>query len=108
MNFTRASSNPIAPDSIFSTIPPERIGLDGTYDHYGLAHRVASALEQQLGTQVIQRLKITQRGSVVVVVGDLPTTGLLPQIIGVAMNMAGTTDVEFNGISIARPLKQTV
>jgi len=108
MNVTRASSNPIAPDSIFSTIPPERIGLDGTYDYYGLAHRVASALEQRLGTQITQRLKVTQRGSVVVVFGELPTTGLLSQIISVAMNMPGSTDLEFNGISIARPLQKMV
>ncbi|MGJ3246605.1 MAG: hypothetical protein ACFE0I_11065 [Elainellaceae cyanobacterium] len=108
MSVTRASSNLIDPDSIFSTIPPERVGLDGAYDHYGLAHRVASALEKRLGTQITQRLKVTQRGSVVVLLGDLPTTVLLSQIIGVAMNMPGTTDVEFNGISIARPLQKMV
>jgi hypothetical protein len=35
-------------NSLFSTIPPERVGLSGEYDYSGLAKRVAAAFRQQI------------------------------------------------------------
>lgn len=105
MGFSRASSSQSVSCSIFTTIPPERIGLDGDYDHHGLAHRVKRAFEQQFGPQFTQALKVTQRGSVVVLIGDVPPQLLVSQMIDVAMSVSGTTDVELNGVSLSEPLR---
>ncbi len=106
MSFSSASSSQAPSCSIFRTIPPERVGLDGRYDHYGLAHRVKREFEQQFGLHLTQTLKVGQRGSVVVLVGDIPMQSLLPQLMRVAMGVSGTTDVELNGVSLSAPLRE--
>jgi hypothetical protein len=105
MGFSRASSSQAVSCSIFTTIPPERIGLDGDYDHHGLAHRVERAFEQRFGPQLTQALKITQRGSVVVIIGDVLPQAVVPQMMDIAMSISGTTDVELNGVSLSEPLR---
>lgn len=104
----RASSSQFSTSSIFHTIPPERVGLDGGYDHYGLAHRVALAFEQQLGSQVMQTLKVSQRGSVVILVGDVPTAMSMAQLVRIALGTNGATDIELNGVSLTGLAHPTV
>ncbi len=91
--------------SLFKTIPPERLGLNGEYDHNGLAKRVILALRENFELNDIYELRIKQRGAVVVVTGKISSQLLLIKLVNVAMSVTGATDVEFNGVSIAQRLK---
>lgn len=91
--------------SLFKTIPPERLGLNGEYDHNGLAKRVILALRENFELNDIYHLRIKQRGAVVVVMGKISSQLLLIKLVNVAMSVTGATDVEFNGVSIAHRLK---
>ncbi|NJN49798.1 MAG: hypothetical protein HC805_08585, partial [Alkalinema sp. RL_2_19] len=53
---------------LLAQIPPERVGLNGEYDHSGLAKRVQLALQQRFGA-AIAHLEIAQRGRVVILTG---------------------------------------
>lgn len=91
--------------TLFHTIPPERMGLQGEYDHQGLAKRVALAFQQQFTATEIGGLRVTQRGAVVVLSGQIPQQKLLVRLINIAMATAGTADVEVNGTSVGYRLK---
>jgi hypothetical protein len=91
--------------TLFHTIPPERMGLQGEYDHQGLAKRVALAFKQQFSDPEIAGLRVTQRGAVVVLAGRIPQQKLLIRLINIAMATAGTADVEVNGTSVGYRLK---
>jgi hypothetical protein len=98
------SSTPFSPFlRILRTIPPERVGLHGEYDHSGLAKRVSLALSQQFQPTEVAQLRISQRGTVVVVQGNIANSHLA-QIISVILSVRGAADVEINGISMIRPL----
>jgi osmotically-inducible protein OsmY len=86
--------------SYFSTIPPERVGLSGEYDHCGLAKRVEQAFRQYLPEESLQRLRISQRGGVVVLSGDVATQEILTQLIDVARSLSGTFFVETTGVRL--------
>lgn len=90
---------------MFRTIPPERVGLNGEYDHQGLAKRVSLAFRQQFSSAEISSLRVTQRGAVVVLMGVIPNQRLLIKLVNAAMAVAGTADVEVNGISVGYSLK---
>lgn len=91
--------------AIFSSIPPERVGLRGEYDHSGLAKRVKLAYEKQFDPAEICNLRISQRGAVVILVGEVSSQRLLARLIGVAMETEGTVSVEINGVSIFQPVQ---
>lgn len=91
--------------SLFKSIPPERVGLFGEYDHKGLTKRVSLALSQNLDPNEIKNLRVNQRGAVVVLVGKIPSQMLLIKLVNVAMGVSGAVDVEINGISVAHRLK---
>ena len=87
--------------SLFRAIPPERVGLSGEYDHNGLTKRVSLALSRTFEPDEIDRLRISQRGAVVVFVGDISSQQLLIRLVNVVMDVSGTTDVEVNGVAVA-------
>lgn len=89
----------------FRNIPPERVGLSGEYDHQGLAKRVALAFSQHFQPDQIDKLRITQRGAVVVLVGEIQSQLLLIKMVKVAMTTSGTADVEVNGVMVGDHLK---
>lgn len=91
--------------SLFSTIPPERVGLQGEYDHQGLAKRVQLAFQQNCCDEQISHLRISQRGAVIVIVGTIPTQRLLIKLVNLAMATLGAGDVEVNGVSVGYGLK---
>lgn len=91
--------------SLFKTIPPERVGLFGEYDHKGLTKRVSLAFSQNFDPGEIKALRISQRGAVVVLVGKIPSQLLLIKLVNVAMGVSGAVDVEINGINVAHRLK---
>lgn len=96
--------------SLFHSIPPERIGLSGEYDHQGLAKRVKLAfqelvLKHELARSEIERLRVTQRGAVVLIVGYVSDQKLLIKLVNTAMAVSGAADVEVNGTSVGYSLK---
>ncbi|BAU13577.1 transport-associated protein [Leptolyngbya sp. NIES-3755] len=84
--------------SLLNTIPPERVGLNGEYDHSGLAKRVLQAFQAHFPAQDLAGLRVNQRGKVVILLGSLRSTELLNQLTSIAINVDGAIDVETNGI----------
>ncbi len=95
-----ASETQIGFPSFFQTIPPERIGLNGEYDHSGLAKRVDQALRKQFNSLQLEKLRITQRGRVVILAGQVLNQPLLDQMVSTALNVIGATNVETYGVSL--------
>lgn len=98
------SLNPLdsATDSayFFKAIPPERVGLNGEYDHSGLAKRVIQMLRQRFLPQDVEQLRVTQRGAVVILSGRVPDHMVLDQMVEAAKNVMGTWNVEFYGVRL--------
>jgi hypothetical protein len=92
--------------ALFRTIPPERIGLQGEYDHQGLAKRVALAFRQNCSLAEIADLRVLQRGAVVLLVGSITNQRLLIKLVNLALSVSGTADVEINGVSVGFSLRQ--
>jgi hypothetical protein len=90
---------------LFRTIPPERMGVDGEYDHTGLTKRVELALVQQFSATEVARWRVTQRGAVVVLVGKIADQRSLIRLVAVVMGVSGAADLEINGVSVAEPLR---
>ncbi len=85
---------------LFKTIPPERVGLNGEYDHSGLAKRVSLALRNQFSAASLEHLRINQRGRVVVLSGRVPDREILMQMVDAALEVMGTFDVETYGVKV--------
>jgi hypothetical protein len=93
-------SSEAATMSLLSRIPPERIGLNGEYDHFGLAKRTQLSLRQKFG-DAVNHLKITQRGRVVICVGKNIPHPLMRSIKELVLSIDGCTFVEIydtNGV----------
>lgn len=90
---------------LFKTIPPERVGLSGEYDHKGLAKRVTLAFSEHFTPSEIKDIRISQRGAVVILMGSISNQRLLIRLVNVAMSVKGAVDVEVNGISAAHHLR---
>lgn len=88
-----------------SAIPPERIGLNGEYDHDGLAKRVALEFSKTFELDEVENLRIAQRGTVVVLLGSIFSQQFLIKLVAVVMNVSGAVDVEINGVCVAEPLR---
>lgn len=90
---------------LFKTIPPERIGLSGEYDHKGLAKRVTLAVNENFDPTELGNIRIKQRGAVVILIGKIPSQRTLIKLVNVVMAVNGAVDVEINGISVAHRLR---
>lgn len=84
----------------FRSIPPERIGLNGEYDHNGLVKRVEQAVWQQFQIAELAHLSITQRGSVVVLAGWVSNQAQLDRLITIALETLGTNYVETHEVRL--------
>ena len=91
--------------SLFQTIPPERIGLNGEYDYNGLAKRVSHRLSQTFEPDEIAKLRVMQRGAVVLLLGKISSQQLLVRLVQIATSVNGVVDVEVNGVSLADRLR---
>ncbi|MBW4653044.1 MAG: hypothetical protein KME20_08450 [Kaiparowitsia implicata GSE-PSE-MK54-09C] len=87
----------------FQTIPPERVGLSGEYDHNGLSKRVELSVNRQFQYDEIAKLRIRQRGGIILLLGDIPNQSVLMRLVDVVMKVEGTTGIEVNGASIVHP-----
>ena len=83
-----------------TSIPPERLGLQGEYDHNGLAKRVVNGCSKSLGLAAIEKLQVKQRGSVVIRSGCVSNEALLEKIVHLAMAEEGATNVELRGVKV--------
>jgi hypothetical protein len=77
-----------------TTIPPERVGLHGEYDYYGLAKRVQACFKERLGRLAAAKIVVKQRGAAVVLSGHLDSRALLEELVDLAMRTEGATQVE--------------
>ena len=84
----------------FRTIPPERMCLNGEYDHSGLAKRVEQAFRKQFQRGQIDRVSVAQRGRVVILKGQVSHQALLKELEAVALGVAGAAYVEIQAVTI--------
>jgi hypothetical protein len=84
----------------FKTIPPERIGLDGEYDHQGLAKRVVRLFHHRLELDLLDQFRVSQRGGVVILTGSVPSRPILNQLVELALSVSGANYVEVQGLHI--------
>jgi hypothetical protein len=90
------------PPSIFNRIPPERIGLQGEYDHSGLAKRVLLVFRQQFGAEAVANLEVSQRGRVVILEGYLDNRHLLHSLAKTALRVEGAAFIEYAAITFSQ------
>ncbi|MEO1146949.1 MAG: hypothetical protein AAFY26_15300 [Cyanobacteria bacterium J06638_22] len=88
---------------LFRHIPPERVGPSGEYDHNGLSKRVEAALKRSFKPEILQKLKVRQRGAMIVLLGTIPDRAVLSSVIQVAMAVEGAIGVEVNGVNVVSP-----
>lgn len=81
--------------------PPEYMGLEGEYDQFGLAKRVAEAFEQAPHLEEIETLQICQDGSTIVLKGSVPSQYILNYLEDVATKVDGTKGVDTTQVTIA-------
>lgn len=78
----------------FQSIPPERMGINGEYDHYGLQKRVEAQFKQQFDKADLARLIVSQRGRVVVLQGCVADEAMLHCLVEMAERVDGCIRVE--------------
>ena len=86
-------------------IPPERVGLNGEYDHSGLVNRVMLTFREQFEASEIAQLNVLQRGRVIILLGQVSNWQLLTRLVSVASAIYGTSTVETNGLTILDEIK---
>jgi hypothetical protein len=86
--------------SLLSQIPPERVGLTGEYDHSGLAKRVLQAFQAEFSPDDLENVRVTQRGKVVVLLGNVADDHMLTRLVWIALRVEGTIGVETTGVRL--------
>lgn len=88
----------------FQAIPPERVGLDGEYDHQGLRKRVEATLRNQFEAADLSSLSVIQRGRVVILYGRVADHELLQKLVDVTKRVEGTIRVETSWVEFETDL----
>ena len=83
----------------FQTTPPERIGLQGEYDYYGLQKRVEAAFDRHFSPSELELLTVSQRGRVVILQGLVCDRAMLRTLVELANQVEGTYRVETRWVS---------
>ncbi|NJL85751.1 MAG: BON domain-containing protein [Leptolyngbyaceae cyanobacterium SM1_1_3] len=94
-----ASLVPTSACSWYRTIPPERIGLCGEYDHQGLAKRVQRHFCHKFETEAAG-MSVRQRGRIVILQGEAASEEVLKRLVQAAMQTEGADAVELHGVTI--------
>jgi osmotically-inducible protein OsmY len=81
-------------------IPPERVGLKGEYDHYGLAKRVKKRFCDRLGSHSVRNILVKQRGAAVLISGKVAHQSMVEQLVEIAMEVDGATHVEVRDVQV--------
>lgn len=90
----------VSQSSGLPAIPPERVGLNGEYDHYGLAKRVKAHLDQHFEADVASRLVIRQRGSAILLSGKVATWQMAERLAYFILDVQGATQVELHHLQV--------
>jgi osmotically-inducible protein OsmY len=88
------------PESPGDQIPAERVGLNGEHDQSGLAKRVALAFDEESQFDDIDSLYVAQLGSTVVLRGEVPSQDILDQLVEIAREVNGATDVVTDEVTV--------
>ncbi|MBE9157316.1 hypothetical protein IQ265_10845 [Nodosilinea sp. LEGE 06152] len=93
-----------------SAIPPERVGPSGEYDYYGLVKRIQIKFCDRVGRSAVRQLTVKQRGSAVILSGQVDTLDLLDQLVELALHTEGAThvevhDVQVSSLELSQPIK---
>ena len=86
--------------------PPDCMGLEGEYDPFGLAKRVAQALDGQSQLAHIKTLNLVQKGNKIVYHGHVPNRQILDAIVEITAGVDGTHAVDTRGVTL--PSRSTV
>lgn len=98
----KPASEQVQPSAATTTsIPPERLGLDGEYDQSGLAKRVALAFDQDSQLGDIDTLWVAQTGSTVVLKGRVPSQDILKKMVAVARSVHGAGSVNTDEVTVS-------
>lgn len=81
-------------------LPPERVGLQGEYDYYGLAKRVQARFKERLGRVAAAKVVIKQRGGAIILRGQVDSRDTLEDLVALALATEGTTQVEIYDIQV--------
>ncbi|NMF83862.1 phospholipid-binding protein [Nodosilinea sp. P-1105] len=81
-------------------IPPERVGLTGEYDYYGLTKRVQAAFYSRFGRPNMARLVLKQRGSTIILSGQVDSQALVEPMVELAVSIDGATHVEVRNLLV--------
>jgi osmotically-inducible protein OsmY len=80
-------------------IPPERVGLDGSYDQSGLAKRVAKAFDDG-NVDDHSTVWIAQHGATVVLKGKVHSKDALTALVAIAKKVDGAQAVETDQVEV--------
>ena len=83
-----------------TSIPTERIGLDGEFDSSGLAKRVAEALTQDSVLQSGSTVDVAQNDSKIVFKGTVSDSTMLDRLVTVARGVSGVSSVDTSQVKI--------
>jgi osmotically-inducible protein OsmY len=83
-----------------TSIPTERIGLDGEFDSSGLAKRVARALTQDSVLQSVSTVYVAQNDSKIILKGMVSDATMLDRLVTVARGVSGVSSVDTSQVKI--------
>ena len=85
----------------FQSTPPERVGLNGEYDYFGLKKRVEAVFACQFAASELAHLSVTQRGRVVILQGIVPDAAVLCRLVDAASRVEGAIRVDAAWVTCA-------
>jgi len=83
-------------------MPPDCLGLEGEYDPFGLARRVAKALDERPQTAQVSTLTLEQRGNAIVFEGLAPNQKVLDAIVDITRRIDGTHAIDIDQVEVAK------
>lgn len=81
-------------------IPREQVGLNGEPDPSGLAKRVALAFDEDPDVEDIETVYLSQKGSIIVLKGKVPSQEVLDKLASIAKSVSGATGVEVDQVTV--------
>lgn len=91
-------SRPYPHCPLFQTIPPERVGVNGEYDHHGLQKRVKLAWQQQIEPDRWAKVTVSQRGRVIILRGCVASKEVLQTLVAIAHSVEGVSRIEVDNV----------
>jgi osmotically-inducible protein OsmY len=83
-----------------SSIPIEKIGLNGEYDPSGLAKKVVAALKQDSLLGEKPTVYVAQKGNIIVLKGRVSDRPTLEKIVNITRNVEGVFDIDTSQVTV--------